>query len=283
MDGLELTKKAIKLWESVHGSESLHLQCQRVSWYMQWAYQGNEAIVTYRTALVASRASKMFTKNVNDASIKAGDEMFWNIGTDGHVVTVIGRDAAGRVLVANSAKTGDNYKALGNHIFICHADTLPWKFLGASRANGKNKPKSGIGNWPALPSQDSSKPTSTEGNLVKIIYKTQTQPGGKPLWALADDEAVDPEKGGFVETRETNVVSGQWAPLYGKFHMVEEAEFVALRTKYRAGKVETSTAYALTDAQIDTLASRVAERVQIPTAEEIAKAVNNDAAQRLAQ
>jgi hypothetical protein len=122
-----------------------------------------------------------------------------------------------------------------------------------------------------------------EGNPVKIIYKTQTQPGGKPLWALADDEAVDPEKGGFVETRETNVVSGQWAPLYGKFHMVEEAEFVALRTKYRAGKVETSTAYALTDAQIDTLASRVAERVQIPTAEEIAKAVNNDAAQRLAQ
>lgn len=148
MNGLELTEKALDLWNDIHPGESLYLQCQRMSWYFQWAYQGDENIVTYGTALKAAKASKMFTTKVNDPSIKAGDELFWDVGTDGDVATCVGRSSTGRVLVAATAKSGDTVKSLSNHVVIRHADTQPWPFLGASRANGKNKPKSGIVDWP---------------------------------------------------------------------------------------------------------------------------------------
>ena len=150
MNGLELTEKALKLWNQIHPGESLYLQCQRMSWYFQWAYQGDENIVTYGKAITAARASTMFTKSVNDPAIRAGDELFWDVGTDGDVATCVGRSASGRVLVAATAKSGDTVKSLGNHVVIRHADTQPWPFLGASRANGRNKPKSGITDWPVL-------------------------------------------------------------------------------------------------------------------------------------
>ena len=43
-NALDIAKKAVALWRSVHGTESLYLQCQRFSgYYEQWAYyQGNE-------------------------------------------------------------------------------------------------------------------------------------------------------------------------------------------------------------------------------------------------
>jgi hypothetical protein len=121
----------------------------------------------------------------------------------------------------------------------------------------------------------SSAPIKIEGNPVKIIYKTTTQPGGLPLWALADDEAVDPASAGFVETRDTNVVSGQWAPRYGTFVFKSTADYVALRTQYRAPRTNTPGGGTLvvTDEQVADIARRIGNLLKAPTAGEVAKAV----------
>ena len=116
-----------------------------------------------------------------------------------------------------------------------------------------------------------------EGNPVKRIYKTTTGTNNAPLWALGDDEALDPLNAGWVETRDTNVVSGQWAPRYGSFVGLTETAFVAMRTKFRAPRVNTGT--SITDAQLDALAVKIAAK--LPTPAQIAEAVNDDAAKRL--
>lgn len=114
---------------------------------------------------------------------------------------------------------------------------------------------------------------SIEGNPVKIIYKTTTQPGGVPLWALGDDEALDPEAAGFVETRDSNLVSTQWAPRYGNFVFKSYSDFVALRTKYRTPRAAGGSSAPMTDAQIAALGAQVAAAVKVPTAKEVAIAV----------
>jgi len=93
-------------------------------------------------------------------------------------------------------------------------------------------------NLPGTPTPAGTTPT-IEGNPVKTIYKTTTGSRNLPLWALGDDEALDPLNAGWVETRDTNVVSGQWAPRYGSFVGMSEAAFVAMRTKFRAPRTTT--------------------------------------------
>jgi len=119
-----------------------------------------------------------------------------------------------------------------------------------------------------------STPIKIEGNPVKTIYKTTTQPGGKPLWALADDEAIDPANAGFVETRDTNVVSGQWAPRYGQFVFKSTADYVALRAKFRAPRTNApSGGGSMTDEQVASLGTALAKAIKVPTVDDIAKAV----------
>ena len=129
---------------------------------------------------------------------------------------------------------------------------------------------------PGTPTLASTTP-AIEGNPVKTIYKTTTGTGSKPLWALGDDEALDPLNAGWVETRDTNVVSGQWAPRYGSFVWLSTPEFNERRTKFRAPRTTAPSTggFALTDAQIDALATKIAAALKIPTAEENGKAARD--------
>lgn len=115
---------------------------------------------------------------------------------------------------------------------------------------------------------------SIEGNPVKKIYKTTTGSNNAPLWALADDEAIDPANGGWVETRDTNVVSGQWAPRYGSFIGLSETQFAAYRTKFRTPHTNApSGGGSMTDAQITALGAQIAKAIKVPTAKDVAQAV----------
>jgi len=117
-------------------------------------------------------------------------------------------------------------------------------------------------------------PLEIKGNPVKIIYKTTTQPGGIPLWALGDDEALDPANAGFVETRDSNKVTNEWAPRYGRFHFYSESEFGKLRTKFRTPRTTApSGGGSMTDEQVDALATKLGAALKVPTADEVAKAV----------
>ena len=116
---------------------------------------------------------------------------------------------------------------------------------------------------------------------MKTIYKTTTGSRNLPLWAVGDDEAIDPKNAGWVETRDSNVVSSQWAPRYGNFVWLTESQFNAYRTKFRAPRTNTPSGTAITDAQIDALATKIAAK--LPTLAQIAKEVNDDAAKRLTE
>lgn len=154
-DGLQLTQRAVDLFRSIYGGKSTKGLCQQFDgYYWQWAYQGNEdGIVVYGSAKLAADASVMFTTSINDPSIQPGDLLYWHYvdgkgNNYGHVCTVVGRDDAGRVLVSNTATTGDAYKTLTNDVKISRADTLNLTFRGASHTNGRNRQRTGVTAWP---------------------------------------------------------------------------------------------------------------------------------------
>lgn len=146
-NAIDVAQGAVNLWRQYHGNESLHNQCQRYDgYYWQWAYQGNDNIATYSTAQLAADNSVMFTTSINDPAIQTGDLLYWWYGSAGHVGTVVGRDG-GRVLVTQTANTGDNLKDLGNNVKVSHADTLALSFRGASHTNGRNIQRTGLASW----------------------------------------------------------------------------------------------------------------------------------------
>lgn len=146
-NALDVAKSALALWRRYRGNESTYLQCQRYDgWYWQAAYQGNESVISYPSAIAAARASNIFTKNVNDSSIVPGDQIFWNWGQYGHVATVIGRDGH-RVLVTHTSNSGDNLLYLGLSVRVSHADTISLDVYGVSHANGKNRQRTGLSPW----------------------------------------------------------------------------------------------------------------------------------------
>lgn len=147
-NALDVAKEALRLWRNVRGNESTYLQCQRYDgYYWQWAYQGNETGITaYPSAIAAARSSSIFTKDVNHPSIEPGDQIFWNWGKYGHVATVIGRDG-GRVLVTHTSHSGDNLGDLGLNVRISHADTISLDVYGVSKANGRNRRRSGLSGY----------------------------------------------------------------------------------------------------------------------------------------
>ena len=142
---LEVAQRAQSNWVKNHGDESLYGQCQRFDgWYWQNAYQGNENITTYPSAEAAANASTFFaTGDVNDSRIGPGDLLYFWYEDNGHVVTALGRDGS-RLIVTNTANTGDDLGQLGSHVKISHADTIGLDFRGASHTNGKNAVRSGL-------------------------------------------------------------------------------------------------------------------------------------------
>lgn len=150
MNGLEFAKKVAKLWQAVHPGESAYYQCERISgYYGQWAYQGNEnGIKTYGDAWKSGNASTFFISGPhgdrNSSEIKAGDEVFFDIGEFDDVVSVIGRSSSGRVLVMSTSKSGTVVQDLGNHIRIVYLDSIAFNLRGISRAHGANVRRSSL-------------------------------------------------------------------------------------------------------------------------------------------
>lgn len=171
-NALDIAKRAVALWRSVHGNESLYLQCQRFSgYYEQWAYQGNEnGIRTYPTAAAAGDASRMYeTKDINSASVRPGDQVFWHWQREGHVATVLGRDK-GRTIVSHTGAGGsDRIQQLGNGVLVSHADTINLQFRGISRANGSNRQRTSMTAWPI------SKPSISEEEDMTIFIRRNSQ------------------------------------------------------------------------------------------------------------
>ena len=150
----DVGREALRLWRSVHGNASLNQQCQRFDgYYWQWAYQGNENITAYGTATAAANASSIYTSNINDPNAQPGDLWYWWWASDGHVATVLGHDAAGRVLVTHTSSSGDVVEQWTNNVRISHADTIPLKFRGGSHTDGANARRTGLAAWPAKPTQ----------------------------------------------------------------------------------------------------------------------------------
>lgn len=170
MNALELAQKAVALWRSVHGDQSLYLFCQRFDgYYVQWAYQGDDNIIVYPSAAAAARDSAMFTTDVNASSVQPGDLVYWVWGQYGHVASVIGRDGD-RTLVTHTANSGDRMLDLGNNVRVSHADTLPLQVWGVSRTNGRNRPRTGLTAYtlgqPAAPAPQPAPAAVTDSTVV---------------------------------------------------------------------------------------------------------------------
>lgn len=182
MNGLELVERALDLWVANRGSESTYLQCQRFDgFYMQWAWQGNENIVTYASAKLAGDASMMFTTSVNDPTIQPGDLLYWHWNPYGHVCTAVGWDGA-RLLVSNTAKSGDTVKELRNGVKISHADSIALTFRGASHTNGKNARRTGVTPWPVPALGPQQRQVRADNEARRRIGAASTSaPQGDPL------------------------------------------------------------------------------------------------------
>lgn len=139
---LAIIQKALSLYASIRGVQTLYGFCQRFAgYYMLWAATGTEqGIVTYPSASRAADDSIMFTTDANDPAIEPGDMLYWRWGTAGHVAVAVGRDLGnGRVLVVHTGtRSADVVLDLPNTVLISHADTMGLDFRGASRTNGRN-------------------------------------------------------------------------------------------------------------------------------------------------
>lgn len=161
MNGLDLAKKAVALFQENRGSESLYLQCQRFDgFYAQAAWQGNWDVTAYSTAQIAANTAaangRVYTTDLNDSRIEAGERVYYRWGNPGHVCLVIGRDAGG-LLVTNTANSGDDLGQLGNHVKISHAHTLGLDLIGVSSRDGNNPRITGVDMW--LPGGSTPTPT----------------------------------------------------------------------------------------------------------------------------
>lgn len=207
--GLEVAQQALALFRQVNGNESLSLQCQRFDgYYWQWAWSGTErGISIYPTAQKAADASTMFTNDVNDPRVRVGDNVFWAYGTEGHVATVIGRSATGRVLVTHTGARGqDVVLALGQSVVVSHADTIGRTVLGVSRANGENAPRTGLTAWPTPAPAPSPAPGEEEDeDMAAPAHSMETTKDGKNIQAVYDREGFFTEWEGGNATYNANI------------------------------------------------------------------------------
>lgn len=174
----DVGREALRLWRSVHGNASLNQQCQRFDgYYWQWAYQGNENIIPYGTATAAANASSIYTSNINDPNAQPGDLWYWWWASDGHVATVLGHDAAGRVLVTHTSSSGDAVEQWTNNVRISHADTIPLKFRGGSHTDGANARRTGLTAWPIQKSTPTPVVEEEDEEMVRPICIAKTTTG----------------------------------------------------------------------------------------------------------
>lgn len=165
MNGLELAESAVEAWRRYRGKNfTTYERCQWFDgWYMQWAAEGftsasERSIRIYQTAQLAYEDSKILTRNIASKLILPGDNLWWEYGRPGHVATAVGWDGD-RLLITNTANGGDVVRRLGNNVKIHHADTVNLPFLGVSRSNGRNRPRTGIAPYLINQKPKPSKPT----------------------------------------------------------------------------------------------------------------------------
>lgn len=163
MNGLELVQRAASEWRKNRGGQTTYLKCQHFDgWYVQYIGEGltkeaEKSIVVYPTAKAAALASKIFTEDFNHKDIVAGDRVYWDWGTKGHIGTVVGRDGK-RLLVSHTSFSGDVVKQLNNNVRISHADTIGLELIGVSHTNGANSQIKGIDMW-LINQPDNESPT----------------------------------------------------------------------------------------------------------------------------
>lgn len=165
----DLGRQALAKWRSIHGNATLDQQCIRFDgYYWQWVYQGNENIRSYSTATAAADASPMYTTNVNDPNAQPGDLWYWWWAREGHVGTVLGHDANGRVLVTHTSSSGSLVEQWSNNVRISHADTIPHQFRGGSHHYGSNIRRTGLTAWPtAKPTPPKPDERTTHDMLIR--------------------------------------------------------------------------------------------------------------------
>lgn len=169
MNGLEFQKsKTIPLWRSQRGDGSAYLLCQKFDgFYTNAAYQGNWDVLAYASAAVAANAARatgrIYTTDLNDPRITAGEKVYYTWNPYGHVVTIIGRDSGG-LLVTNTANAGDDLGQLGNHVKISHAHTLGLPIIGISSRDGNNRRIEGISMWTPEGGTPAPAPTPASGD-----------------------------------------------------------------------------------------------------------------------
>jgi len=215
----------------------------------------------YLTARAARLASGPLSKDMSNIPIGAFGYWYWEPDDDVAIYVGGGRWMRGSRHV--TTQFGGVARNAGTGSFESFQSSARLPFLGWSKTNGGNT----VNVTTLIPAGQ-----EIVGNPVKIIYKTTTQPGGIPLWALGDDEAIDPAAAGFVETRDSNKVTNEWAPRYGKFHFYSESEFGKLRTKYRTPRTNAPGG-SMTDEQVASLGTALAKAIKVPTAKEVAQAV----------
>lgn len=180
MNGLDLGRKAVSLFQANRGGESLYLQCQRFDgFYTQAAWQDNWDVASYDSARVAiaaaQAAGRIYTTDLNDSRIEAGEKVYYRWGVYDHVCNIVGRDSGG-LIVTNTANAGDDLGQLGNHVKLSHAHTLGLELVGVSSRDGNNTHITGVDLW--LPGGAAPQPAAPSGNRVELDnWAWYTSPG----------------------------------------------------------------------------------------------------------
>lgn len=169
MNGLEFQKGTVQRWRGEKGDVSTYLLCQKFDgFYTQAQFQGNWDVMAYASAATAANAARangrIYTTDLNDPRIEAGEKVYYTWNPYGHVCTIIGRDSGG-LLVTNTANAGDDLGQLGNHVKISHAHTLGLPIIGISSRDGNNPHITGVSMYlPSGAPATSSPPTANSGD-----------------------------------------------------------------------------------------------------------------------
>lgn len=223
----DVGRAALARWRKNYGNKTLDQECIRFDgYYWQWEYQGDENIRAYDPATDAADAALIYTTNVNDPDAQPGDLWYWWWGRDGHVGTVLGHDASGRVLVTHTSSSGDLVEQWSNNVRISHADTIPHKFRGGSHHYGINKQRTGLTAWPGH-SKAASGGTTRKKKSMATMYEKQ---GSKPtLYALAGDSPGT--SANWLETSD-GAFANKLAETHGNAKLLSPATWESWKTRY---------------------------------------------------
>lgn len=172
MNALDLARQAVSEFRNNNGNESLYLQCQRFDgFYIQATATGDWGSQTYYSAAEAARVARqngrIYTTDLNDSRIEGLERVYYDWGQYGHVCAVIGRKD-GRLVVTNTANSGNNLGDLGNHVKLSFADSLGLPIIGISSRDGNNPHLSGFDLVDFGGGSAPTSPASPSGNRIKL-------------------------------------------------------------------------------------------------------------------